>query len=247
MRNRVLMLLAAVFCSAASNSVLAADMSVPRGSSPPFVYNWSGFYLGAHVGYAWAQREASVSDTTGMLWALDSTHTSSLIGGGQIGYNFALTPQWILGVEADVSFSSLGSTTVNAANLGQRVDNIDDFGTLRGRIGYAWDRFLIYGTGGFAWAHEVNTRTQQTGTVNNAVPGTIEEHGTLASGWTAGLGVEWGVSPGWVLRAEYLHLDFGNQTFSFNAAGQRIDASVNAEVVRVGASYLFNFGPRPAY
>ncbi|HXZ45414.1 MAG TPA: outer membrane beta-barrel protein [Pseudolabrys sp.] len=240
------MLLAAAFCLAASNSVLAADMSVPRVSPPPFIYNWSGFYLGAHVGYAWDQRDASVSDSTGVL-ALDSTRAGSLIGGGQIGYNFALTPLWILGIEADVSGSSMGSTVINLPNLGQRVYNIDDFGTVRARIGYACNQILIYGTGGFAWAHEVVTRTQQIGVVNNAIPGVVEERGTIAPGWTAGLGLEWGVSPGWVLRAEYLHLDFGNRTFLFPAAGQRIDASVNAEVLRFGVSYLFNIGARPAY
>src|SRR5690348_5236059 len=127
MCNRVLIVLAVAFCSAASNGVLAADIAVPRIVPPPLVYNWSGFYLGAHIGYGWDNRDAEIFDPTGALVASGSTNGSSLIGGAQIGYNFALTPQWILGIEADYSGTSMGGTAIGAPAFGLRVNNIDGF------------------------------------------------------------------------------------------------------------------------
>jgi high affinity Mn2+ porin len=103
---------------------------------------------------------------------------------------------------------------------------------------------MVFGSGGFGWAHEVMTRTQQIGTVNAAIPGTSEESGATVPGWSAGAGIEWGVSPGWVLRAEYLHLGLNSQHFAFPASGQSIQATASIDVVRGGVSYLFNIGPR---
>ena len=236
------MVLAAAFCSAASTTVLAADMAVPRMSLPPLLYNWSGFYLGAHIGYGWDNRDAEIFDPTGAPLVSGSTNGSSLIGGVQIGYNFALTPQWILGIEADYSGARMGSTAIGAPAFGQRENSIDGFGTIRARVGYAWDRFLVFGAGGFGWAHEVLTRTQQIGIVNAAFPGTVEESAATVPGWSAGIGFEWGVSPGWALRAEYLHLGLNSQHFSFPMAGQSIQATASVDVVRAGVNYIFNIG-----
>ncbi|HXX07451.1 MAG TPA: outer membrane beta-barrel protein [Pseudolabrys sp.] len=247
MRNRVLMLLAAAFCSTASGSVFAADMAVPRANPPPFIYNWSGFYLGAHIGYGWDHRDAEIFDSTGASLVSGSTQGSRVLGGAQIGINFAVAPQWIVGIEADYSGTNMGSTAIDGPAFGQRENNIDSFGTVRARVGYAWDRFLIFGSGGFGWAHEVLTRTQQIGTVNNAIPGTIEEVGATVPGWSAGLGLEWGVSPGWALRAEYLHLDLTSKDFAFVAAGQSIQATARIDAVRLGVNYIFNVGGPRAY
>jgi outer membrane immunogenic protein len=247
MCNRVLMMLAAAFCSAAGSPVLAADMAVPRAVPPLVIYNWNGFYLGGHIGYGWASRDAEIFDPTGAPLVSGSTGGSSLIGGAQIGYNFALTPQWILGIEADYSGSSMGSTAIGAPAFGQRVANIDSFGTIRARVGYAWDRFLVFGTGGYGWAHEAITRTQQTGTVNAAVPGTVEESAAMVPGWSAGIGFEWGVSPGWALRAEYLHLGLNSQHFPFSISGQSIQATASVDVVRGGVNYIFNIGGPRSY
>jgi len=247
MRNRVITALAAAFASAASGGfVLAADLSRPNITPPPFVYNWNGFYLGGHVGYAWARGDGQMSDQTGASLGSDSIATHGLIGGAQIGFNYAVAPSWVLGLEADFTGARLNTTTLNSAIAGQREYRLSDFGTVRGRIGYAWERLMIYGTGGYAWAHEEIVRTQVIGQVNAAFPGIIESDSGLLSGWTAGIGAEWGVSPGWTLRAEYLHLDLGSRPFTFPAAGQQIAASAQIDLVRFGVNYIFNLaGPRP--
>src|SRR5690349_13342446 len=82
-----------------------------------------------------------------------------------------------------------------------RANKINAFGTVRGRLGYAWDRFLVYGTAGYAWANQEMIRTQQIGTINGAPPGTVESASGVASGWTAGGGVEWAITPNWSFRA----------------------------------------------
>src|SRR5262249_10113122 len=132
-------------------------------------------------------------------------------------------------------------------NLGQRDNKIDGFGTARVRIGYAWNRLMAYGTGGFGWAHEMITRTQVVGTVNGAIPGTAEEASTIAPGWAAGLGFEWAVQPNWTLRAEYLHLDLASQSFSFPASGQSIQSTARIDAFRFGVNYIFNVGGPRAY
>jgi len=249
MQKRVLTLLAAVVVSAASgDSTLAADiLSPPRASPMPLVYDWSGFYLGGHIGYAWDQRDNDIYGPTGSFLASGATNGGSVLGGVQIGYNFMLSPRWVLGIEADYSGASgnMGGSTTDA--FGQRDNKIDSFGTARVRIGYAWSTLMAYGTGGFAWAHEMITRTQVTGTVNQAFPGTVEDSASLAPGWTAGLGFEWAVQPNWSLRAEYLHLDLATQSFSFPAAGQSIQSGARIDAFRFGVNYIFNVGGPRTY
>jgi opacity protein-like surface antigen len=213
----------------------------------PLVYDWSGFYLGGHIGYALDHRQSGIFDQTGSLVGSVSTITSGLIGGAQIGFNYAVTPAWILGLEADFTAASLTNTAEDSPVLGRRENKTADFGTIRTRIGYAWNRFMVYGTGGYAWAHEEIIRSQQAGTVNFAVPGTIESSAGTVSGWAAGVGLEWGVSPGWTLRAEYLHLDLGSRSFAFPTAAQQIDASAQIDAVRVGVNYIFNIGGSRPY
>ena len=248
MRNRVITALAAVFALAASGGFgVAADLSRPKVTAPLFVYDWNGFYLGGHVGYAWARGGGELSDQAGVSLGSDSIATHGLIGGAQIGFNYVVSPSWILGLEADFTAARLNTTTLNSVITGQREYRPSDFGTIRGRVGYAWDRLMVYGTGGYAWVHEEIVRTQIVGQVNSAIPGTIESDSGLLSGWTAGIGAEWGVSPGWTLRGEYLHLDVGSRPFTFPAAGQQIAASTQIDLVRFGANYIFNLGGPRSY
>jgi opacity protein-like surface antigen len=103
------------------------------------------------------------------------------------------------------------------------------------------DKLIDLGTGGYAWAHQEIIRTQQIGTINGATPGTVESTSSITSGWTAGGGIEWAIRPNWSFRAEYLHLDFASQSFTFPLAGQRIDATAKIDVARVGLNYFFDF------
>jgi opacity protein-like surface antigen len=220
----------------------AADLTPLPAVSPPS-YNWTGLYAGGHIGGAWDHRDVTISNAaTGAALVSGTTSANSFIGGGQIGYNYLLTPHALLGIEADVSGASLRNSVFSVNLFGQRDNKLDVFGTVRGRLGYVWNNWLIYGTGGFAWADEQMTRTQLAGTVNNALPGTAETASGVATGWAAGAGVEWGLAGNWTARLEYLHLELGTQSFLFPLAAQRIDAKVAIDSARLGFNYRFDWG-----
>src|SRR5438874_1309888 len=112
-----------------------------------------------------------------------------------------------------------------------------------GRVGYASGNWLFYGTGGYAWSRETGTRTQVAGTVNAATPGTVESSSTTVGGWTAGAGIEWGVTPNLSVKAEYLHYDFQNARFVFPLANRRWEDSVTKDTVKLGVNWRLNWGP----
>src|SRR5580704_13556193 len=220
---------------AASVAAQAADLPAAQPNPLLPLYDWSGFYVGGHVGEAWDQRNVTIYNSiTGTPLTSGGNTASNVMGGGQIGYNFAIASGWVVGLETDVSATNLGRTVIGANALGERVNKIDLFGTARARVGYGWNNWLLYGTGGFAWADEQMTRTQQFGTVNNAPPGTVESARASGTGWAAGAGLEWGFARGWMARLEYLHLDLGTQSLLFPLAGQRFDPRVTIDVGRFG-------------
>src|SRR5215472_10203853 len=117
--------------AAASGPATAADLPFAPSYAPPG-YVWDGFYFGAHVGGATDHRDATIfSIATGANLASGSTKASGVIGGAQIGFNWTVVPQWVLGIEADVSGSDLHSTAIGAPAFGQRDSDIEAFGTVR--------------------------------------------------------------------------------------------------------------------
>jgi outer membrane immunogenic protein len=216
----------------ASDGAVAADMPVVRKAPAPAVvaaYNWTGFYAGAHVGYGWGDGDTAIglTDAAGILQGAAalgifpvqySYDRDGYVAGGQIGYNFQ-TGVWVLGLEADISATGIdGSSTVTTNVVGFAFPNTSSvsqdmewFGTVRGRIGYAANNWLFYGTGGLAYGH-VKYTYQQT----NAPLGAINIFGSRSDievGWVAGGGIEYGFGP-WSVRAEYLYYDLGDATFS---------------------------------
>jgi opacity protein-like surface antigen len=238
---------AAVLATPAWSADLPAMPTKAPVYAPAPAYDWSGFYLGGHVGGAWEQRNiAQFSTVTGASEGSASGNESSVAGGGQIGFNYALSPNWIIGFEADVSATDLEGTgtgvNLRGVVVSQYANKIDLFGTARGRLGYAFNNWLFYGTGGFAWADDRINRTQLVGTIGQATQGTVESVTATGTGWAAGGGIEWGFAPNWTAKVEYLHLDLGTQTFNFPLAMVRRDASVSIDTARFGINYLFNWG-----
>jgi high affinity Mn2+ porin len=173
-----------------NSSVMAADVAVrmpvkaPDMSSSSSSYDWSGFYVGAHGGYAagysrWSATEvaAAMPRLTGSLdffHAFDGFKgTGSYFIGLQAGYNYMSPSRLLLGVEADVSFPSLigGAQVMSSDAIGQATyaEIVQFSGTVRGRVGYASAHWLVYATGGFAWTYNQFTRTQLVDTPR-AVP-----------------------------------------------------------------------------
>jgi outer membrane immunogenic protein len=190
------------------------------------------------------------------------------LGGGQIGINYEFVPRWVLGVEADIDWSHINGsvsscstkTAAGVIDCSTSSGKIDDFGTVRGRLGYAFDNLLVYGTGGFAWANETVTDTETcNGTkcpkTSNVFAINSASSSATPDGWAAGGGLEWRFLPNWTLRVEYLHLQFNHVSSTFNLNGtvkgvsfastSNVSANTGVEVLRVGLNYLFNWGPEP--
>jgi outer membrane immunogenic protein len=247
--------------------ILALSAAINPASAQAPAWTWTGFYLGANFGGGWTNSNWTTT-ITGTLGDLQRTGTNSntsngggILGGGQIGYNYEFPSHWVAGIEADIDGAHLTSSkslclTVVTVVCGNRDTQIEDFGTVRARLGYAFDNILVYGTGGWAWGNISNaTQTTCLGTecpATSALKPQIPTSSSSAtpSGWAAGAGIEWGFLPNWALRAEYLHLQLNGVTEDrsgflgparpvFVTAHQSSDLGVDA--VRVGVSYLFNW------
>lgn len=212
--------------------------------------NWSGFYAGGHLGYAWgtsnytAEGPAAVSGTLNLFQPFDAFNdTGSLFQGFQAGYNYRLPSNVVLGAEADVSFPSLrnnagisigGASSLSSPMLGMETfsETAFAFGTIRGRLGYTPGNWLLYATGGFAWTYNQQSLTQSTS-------GTTESPFVWRLGVAAGAGVELPVAPHWTARLEYLLTDYGNHSTTFLAGAQRIDSNFMLQELRAGLNYQF--------
>jgi outer membrane immunogenic protein len=207
----------------------AADLARPAYKAPLYVappFSWSGFYIGINGGYGWGK--ADLSNTFGSFTT--DTQDGWLLG-GTIGYNLQ-TGNWVWGVEGDIAYAWLkGNTTnvVGGACAGGGGCEVKDtfFATARGRVGYAWDRFLPYVTGGGAFTRLKITAPAGDSNTNTNI------------GWTVGAGVEWAFFEQWSAKAEYLYADLGTATCDVTVCGVSTDYSAKLNVVRLGVNYRF--------
>jgi high affinity Mn2+ porin len=232
----------------------AADLLDQLPASMPTrapIDEWSGFYFGGHIGFATAGSSftATQPGAPALTGSVDLFHPydffigeGSNFGGFQFGYNAVDTSGLILGLETDISFPGLmsGMSTFAAPSIGTATysDQVDMSGSVRARIGYAFDRWLYYGTAGYAWTQDNLTRTQLSG----ASGGTVESKFPAHSGWTVGAGIEAPLLPHWTTRLEYLYSDFGTASVTFPSAGQRFDSNLSLQQIRVGLNYKFSDG-----
>ena len=248
-RNCIALSLAATAALLSAGLANAADMSFRAPpAAAPLPYSWTGFYLGANVGYANQDNETRVA--IGGVAALPSFDTGAhgVLGGLQAGYNWEFGG-WVLGVETDIQATGIKSTTncVLSCNTATGTlaltQELPWFGTLRGRIGTAMGNFLLYYTGGLAYG---NVETNITETLAGA-SGAFSFKQTR-TGWTVGSGVEAALGGGWVGRAEYLFVDLGTVRESYTLAGTSnlLTSDVQTHIFRVGANYRFGATGAPA-
>jgi high affinity Mn2+ porin len=250
-----------LFVLAAVDPAAAADIAQMPVKAPPAsdaTWNWAGFYLGGHFGYAtgasdWAATEAGAATATlaGSIDLFNSYDafkgTGSYLAGLQAGYNWMASSRLLLGVEADFSAPNTigGSQTVASVSSGlaNYRDTVLDLGTARGRLGYVADHWLVYATAGFAWTYDKLQRTQLLGTVGGAIAGTVDTPLFWRLGWVAGIGAEIPIAPYWSARLEFLDSEFGNHQKRFAAAAQSYTSDLSMQRLQLGINYQLGVDP----
>ncbi len=210
----------------------AADMPMPAPSPPPLylpearTYNWTGFYVGLNGGGAFGQSNW----TDPALPATGNFTVSGALFGGTVGANYQLGSV-VLGVEADGDWSNVSGTTFNTSCVGVGCQtNSDWLATARGRVGYAWDRVLVYGTAGGALANV------------QAAAGLFPFSSSTQAGWTAGAGIEYAFAPNWSAKVEYLFVDLANASCgTTNCGGTTTTVSFNENIIRGGVNFKFGW------
>ena len=253
-------LFASAIAVAVVSPALAADLpSAPPPQAPavyvpaaPPVYNWSGFYIGANAGGSWfSQSNSTFTDSvTGATSTGQSFNDSGFAAGGQIGANFQ-SGQFVFGIEGDADYlSNKASVTVAkdfsglATSSNTHTYTLDFLSTVRGRLGFAWDRALIYGTGGSGDGGLPDpTRAERDWPCTAGNSQTVSD---FRIGWAAGAGVEYAFSDMITGRVEYLVAGLESVSNSYNFAafgnGTVTQSSPTAYVNIVRGGLNFKFG-----
>jgi outer membrane immunogenic protein len=223
---------ASLAATLASSAALAADLpsyqAVPMVSATPLAYNWTGFYIGAQTGWMWGDSSArfGAPPTRPSL----NYKPDGFVLGGFAGFNY----QWgafVAGVEADAEWADAsGSASSAALSTAHGSLDMNWDGSIRGRFGAAFNRFLVYATGGAAFA-DADVRGGPLG-------GPLGSFSDTNWGWTAGAGIEGAITNNILARVEYRYSDYG--TFSGPVAnGQRESVDLTTSVIRAGIAYKF--------
>jgi outer membrane immunogenic protein len=216
--------LALVGLAALTGTAAAADLP-PRMAPAPYykapvavpVYNWTGFYIGINGGGGFGR---SQWDSTGNF------NTSGGLVGGTVGYNYQFG-QGVVGLEGDIDWADINGTTNTFCAFGCKTSD-HWLSTVRGRLGYAADRFMPFITGGAAF-----------GDIRASTPGFAGANQTNA-GWTVGAGLEFAIAGNWTAKAEYLYVDLGKFNCGISCGALVTDnVSFTTNIVRAGVNYRF--------
>ena len=211
---------------ALGGTALAADL--PSRKGPVYapiapIFTWTGFYVGVNAGYGWGNID---STTFGVLPTLNDPE--GFVGGGQIGYNYQLG-QVVLGVEADFQGSDLRASVRDG--FGNSASNdLNYFGTVRGRVGFAFDRFLPYVTAGLAYAN-VETRF--------STPFATASSDNVQYGYAVGAGLEYAFTNNLTAKLEYLYVDLEKESVRTPFGTANIKVGTDFSIVRAGLNYKF--------
>ncbi|MDQ0505510.1 outer membrane protein [Xanthobacter agilis] len=229
-------LLATVALAALSAPAAAADLATkyPVKAIAAPVFSWTGFYIGANFGYGgdkFSQDLVALGVTVGSV----DTQSSGWMVGGQLGYNYQFANNVVVGLETDLQWANISGQS-SGINLGGTNwiagSNVDYFGTIRARLGYAFDRFLPYITGGAAYGNIQHTLVEGYG-VFPSVSGS-----NTSWGWTIGAGAEYAITNNWTFKAEYLYVDLGSSNSGVLDLVS-LNSSAKFNTMRAGVNYKF--------
>ena len=246
--NKIWLVGAALLATLAGGSAFAADLpAAPYVKAPPStpIFSWTGCYLGIEGGGAWGRSQhTAVGPANAGLPINNPFDVDGGLFGGTVGCNYQIS-NVVAGIENDLSWTNASGTTgdIPPFNPAARSTTKETWlDTLRGRLGFAWDRFFFYGTGGAAFADE--------GVTVCGISGCVFDSQTR-TGWVAGVGGEWAAwtMPGGTLtlKVEYLHADLGsgrfiNPSVTFPGGGTIVtrDVRLTDDIFRGGINWKFN-------
>jgi outer membrane immunogenic protein len=223
----------AVQPSAAADLPRAPVVKAPAAVTAP-MFNWSGCYLGAHAGGLWGSTKHDLTPTVAQYEI--EVDFSGITAGGHLGCNYQVR-QFVFGLEGDLNWAGIDDRAQIVPFDQFYSTSFDWYATLRGRAGFATERWHIYGTAGIAFS--------DIGIGFSGLPGPFSYQTASKRGWVAGGGVEYAIAPDWVARFEYLYHRFREGTIISDGGDFRHDGRPDFHVLRVGLSYKFSSGKAP--
>ena len=225
-------LLGAAACVVFAAPAFAADIpartytKAPVYKAPEVIYNWTGFYLGGHIGGAFpGDNSLQGSD-------------ARFLGGVQGGVDYQFSNNWVIGAEAQYSWLTGGSGNGVAFPGGTVVTgNTDQIGSVTGRVGYAFGPTLLYAKGGYAWRGNDNL----LGVATNGTPVAVTTDGNHRDGYTVGAGLEYMFAPNWSAKAEYQYYNFGDAHFTAGPLVGTGNFTTDDHTFKAGVNYRFNW------
>lgn len=236
-----------------SGAASAADLYAPsiKDEQIERSFSWTGVTVGAHGGYQWGDGDFPDAPAyippplNGRPSGPPNPELEGGLLGLQVGYNHQFG-KLVVGVEADISFADIDDT-VRDGNFITQTTEFERLGTVRAKLGYAHGSWLPYITGGYAWADVSYSQTCPQGAIAGHCSFTGEytrSDDTTMSGWTLGGGIKYAINDHFILGAEYLHLEFDQESFDFGGplGGRAItaaDMEIEADIVKLAVDYKF--------
>ena len=249
---------AALLAIAPGNAADLGRRPVYKAPQPAMVpvrgFSWTGCYIGGNLGWGWGRETVSIPDlgaTTDVLGLSGVSlgpvtgNTSGVLGGGQVGCNYQFAPNWVIGIEGDGEAANIKGDATETVSLvtppvtGTAHAQTDWLASVTGRLGWTWDRVMLYAKGGGAWA----------GDKYSADLPAFNEHietSVARPGWTVGGGVEWAFWDNWSAKVEYDFYDFSTRNLSLpgTIAGlpevvPGVNIKETIQTVKFGINYRF--------
>ena len=246
MRTKFTTVLAAAFGLGVVQAASAADMptKAPIVRAPVVApFTWTGCYAGIQGGYKFGSTTPH-DPISGNDWTT-KFNFNGFVGGGTLGCNYQVGT-WVFGVEGDGSWASVKGSSLDLQNPASYDLTLEErwLATARARVGYTWDRTLLYVTGGGAWAGGRLSFACHAGAAGCLLYTTDK----TVSGWTIGAGLEYALTNNWTVKGEWLYVDFGTPSFTAVSVQTGIltdpaDTRLHQNIVRLGLNYKFWPGP----
>ena len=224
-----------------SVAATAADLSPAYKTPLPLPFTWTGVYIGGNAGYGWQANSNDIVLTDPSATTAALKQTGGFVG-LQMGYNYQMG-LLVLGIEGDVQAANIKNSFTRvidaAGDTLNASGNVDEFGTIRGRIGAAFDQVLVYATGGAALGGLSNTLN-----VTTAGGFASLQNDSTQLGYTVGAGIEYAVNRNWSIKGEYQYINFGSESLSPAGTTNSLATTSNSittdiHTVRIGVNWRF--------